>query len=69
VAAKAVIDSKFTMQRQRGQWFPDRFGADAMATYHPAYLFRLDGEARAAATAALEADLTAARERLSFART
>src|SRR5437870_10952087 len=42
VAAKAVIDPKFTMQRQRGHWFPGHFGAEATATYHPAYLFRLD---------------------------
>jgi DNA polymerase len=64
VAAKAVIDPKFTMTRQRGQWFPTRFSAEAIATYHPAYVFRLSGDARAAATAALEADLRLARERL-----
>jgi DNA polymerase len=64
VAAKAVIDPKFTMTRQRGQWLPTRFDADALATYHPAYLFRLDGAARETAMAALEADLHTARERL-----
>lgn len=67
VAAKAVIDPGFTMTRQRGQWFPSRFGAQAAATYHPAYLFRLDGPAREAATAALEADLQAAAARLDAA--
>jgi DNA polymerase len=65
VAAKAVIDPAFTMTRQRGQWLPTRFGAEALATYHPAYLFRLQGEARDSAMAALEADLRAARERLT----
>jgi uracil-DNA glycosylase len=64
VAAKVVIDPKFTMTRQRGQWLPTRFGADALATYHPAYLFRLDGAVRETAKAALEADLRAARERV-----
>jgi len=64
VAAKAIIDPQFTMNRQRGQWLPTRFGAEALATYHPAYLFRLQGDARDAALAALEADLRAARERL-----
>jgi uracil-DNA glycosylase len=64
VAAKAVIDPKFTMTRQRGQWFSTRFGADALATYHPAYLFRLTGEERDAAIAAMEADLRLARGRL-----
>jgi DNA polymerase len=67
VAAKAVIDPKFTMTRQRGQWFPTRFGAQALATYHPAYIFRLTGEAREAATTALEADLRLAKERLKEA--
>lgn len=64
VAAKAVIDPGFTMTRQRGQWLPTRFGIDALATYHPAYLFRLQGDARAEALAALEADLRSAGERL-----
>src|SRR5713226_2381028 len=64
VAAKAVIDPTFTMTRQRGQWLPSRFGADALATYHPAYLFRLQGEARDTALAALVTDLRAARERV-----
>jgi uracil-DNA glycosylase family 4 len=65
VAAKAVIDPKFTMTRQRGEWHPTRFGAAGIATYHPAYVFRLSGADRDAATAAMEADLRAARERLS----
>src|SRR5438876_532638 len=65
VAAKAVIDPKFTMQRQRGQWLEGPGGAAALATYHPAYLFRLDGEARAEATAALEVDLRTAGARLA----
>jgi uracil-DNA glycosylase family 4 len=64
VAAKAVIDPKFAMTRQRGQWFPTRFGADAIATYHPAYVFRLSGEDRESAVAAMEADLSAANARL-----
>lgn len=64
VAAKAVIDPKFTMTRQRGQWFPTRFGAQSIATYHPAYVFRLTGEDREAALAAMEAGLRAAREQL-----
>jgi DNA polymerase len=65
VAAKALIDPKFSLQRQRGQWLPGPFGAETMATFHPAYLFRLEGEARDAATAALDADLRAVRARLA----
>lgn len=67
VAAKAVIDPKLTMTRQRGQCLPTRFGADALTTFHPAYLLRLQGEARDTAMAALETDLRAARARLSGA--
>ena len=57
------------MTRQRGQWFPTRFGAQATATYHPAYVFRLNGEAREATIEALAADLRSARLRLEEART
>jgi DNA polymerase len=64
VAAKALIDPKFSLTRQRGQWLPGPFGAAAMATFHPAYLFRLEGEARDVATAALETDLCTVRARL-----
>jgi uracil-DNA glycosylase family 4 len=64
VAAKVVIDPQFGMQRQRGQWYPTRFQAEALATYHPAYVFRLTGEARDAALTALGTDLSAARRKL-----
>jgi uracil-DNA glycosylase family 4 len=64
VAAKALIDPNLSIQRQRGQWLPGPFGAAAMATFHPAYLFRLEGEARDVTTAALDADLRAVRARL-----
>lgn len=64
VAAKALLDPKLSLQRQRGLWLPGPLGTAAMATFHPAYLFRLEGEARDAATAALDADLRAVRARL-----
>jgi DNA polymerase len=64
VAAKALLDPRFVMQRSRGAWFPLAGDAMGSATYHPAYLYRLDGEARDAAFAALREDLSAARARL-----
>jgi DNA polymerase len=69
VAAKALLDPGFVMQRQRGHWFPLPSGASGSATYHPAYVFRLDGATRDEATAALAADLRAARRRLDEAET
>lgn len=64
VAAKAVIDPKFSLTRQRGQWSSTRFHAEGIATYHPAYVFRLSGADRDAAIAAMEADLRAAKARI-----
>jgi uracil-DNA glycosylase len=40
-AAKAVIDKKFKITEQRGQWFKGPNGEDAIATFHPSYLLRL----------------------------
>jgi uracil-DNA glycosylase family 4 len=61
VAAKALIDPRFAMQRQRGEWFSLLGGIEATATYHPAFLYRLQGDALAKATASLADDLRAAR--------
>jgi DNA polymerase len=67
VAAKALLDPRFVMQRQRGAWFPLSSGAMGSATYHPAFLYRLEGDARDEAFAALREDLRAARARLETA--
>lgn len=64
VAGKALIDPRFAMLRQRGQWVTLPSGAQATATYHPAYLYRLSGTALDDASLALENDLRAARQRL-----
>lgn len=64
VAARVLIDPHFVMGRDRGRWREGLGGAAALATYHPAYLLRLDGNRRDAALSTLVADLTMARQRL-----
>lgn len=68
VAAKALIDPRFAMLRQRGGWVTLQSGAHATATYHPAYLYRLSGTALDDASLALADDLHAARLRLGESR-
>jgi len=63
VAAKALIRPDFIMKRERGQWteppaitrFP--WLQAISATYHPAYLLRLQGEAREVAMEQFRGDL------------
>ncbi|WP_026370064.1 UdgX family uracil-DNA binding protein [Kallotenue papyrolyticum] len=47
-AAKAVIGKDFRLSEQRGQWFAGPNGTEAMATFHPSYLLRLQANDRAA---------------------
>ncbi|MEM8530756.1 MAG: uracil-DNA glycosylase [Chloroflexota bacterium] len=41
VAAREVIDRKFKLAEQRGQWFDGPQGTRVIATWQPAYLMRL----------------------------
>jgi len=43
VAATTLIHPNFRMGDEHGCWFPGPSGARLMATYHPAYLLRLQG--------------------------
>src|SRR5262249_11089790 len=45
-AAAAIIRKGFKLSQERGQWFAGPAGAQGMATYHPAYVLRLEGEAQ-----------------------
>jgi len=47
-AAAAIIRKGFKLSQERGQWFPGPAGAQTMATYHPAYVLRLEGDAQEA---------------------
>jgi DNA polymerase len=42
-AAKSFLGPKFSITRQRGQWFPGPRGIALIATFHPAYILRMTG--------------------------
>lgn len=65
VAGRALVDAEFKITRQRGQWFHDeRFGADVIITWHPAYILRQEGESYQARVAEAVSDFQAVFERL-----
>lgn len=43
VPSKALIGKAFAMGANRGNWFTTVAGIPALATYHPAYILRLEG--------------------------
>lgn len=43
LAANALIHRNFRMTREHGQWFNGASSKMLMATYHPAYILRLEG--------------------------
>ncbi len=43
LAANALIHRNFRMTREHGEWFSGAAGKKLMATYHPAYILRLEG--------------------------
>ncbi|HEX2923941.1 MAG TPA: uracil-DNA glycosylase [Chloroflexota bacterium] len=43
LAANALIHRNFRMTQEHGQWFSGPSGKKLMATYHPAYILRLEG--------------------------
>jgi len=47
-AAAALIKKGFKLSQERGHWFPGPAGSRAMATFHPAYALRLEGDDREA---------------------
>lgn len=51
-AAKALIDKKFKITQQRGQWFDGPNRIAVLATFHPSYLIRLRANDAAAYEAA-----------------
>ena len=67
-AANAVIRRGFRIMHERGQWFETRYVRYAMATLHPAYILRQEGEAYDAARANLVADIGAARRKVIEAK-
>jgi uracil-DNA glycosylase len=45
VAGKALVDPKFKITQQRGEWYTDTLlGVDVLITWHPSYILRQVGE-------------------------
>ena len=67
-AANAIIRRGFRLMQERGQWFETRYVRYAMATLHPAFILRQEGEAYEAARRNLVADIAAARQKVIEAK-
>ena len=63
-AAKSFLGPKFSITKQRGQWFDGPNGTPVIATFHPAYILRLTGGEVEATKRLVWADLKALRTRL-----
>ncbi len=67
-AASAIIHKGFKMMQERGQWFESKYTRYAMATLHPAYILRQQGDDYEASRRTLVADIAAARQKVIEAR-
>jgi DNA polymerase len=63
-AAKSFIGDRFSITKQRGQWFEGPGGIPLIATFHPAYLLRMTGGELTAVKRLVWEDLKAVRARL-----
>jgi DNA polymerase len=63
-AGRAIVGKDFKMTRDRGQWLSTTAGTPTLATYNPAYVLRLEGDARERAEAEVVMDLASMRDRL-----
>lgn len=60
-SANAIIHRNFKLMQERSQWFETKYVKYAMATLHPAYILRQEGDAYDAGRRALVEDIAAAR--------
>ncbi len=63
-AAKSFMGEKFSITRQRGQWFVGPYDIPTIATFHPAYILRQTGGELVAMKRLVLADLKAVRAKL-----
>jgi DNA polymerase len=63
-AAKSFMGERFSITKQRGQWFDGPLGIPVTATFHPAYILRQTGGAMTEVKRLVYGDLKAVRERL-----
>jgi DNA polymerase len=67
-SANAIIHRNFRITQERGGWYESKYAPHAMASWHPAYILRLEGEAYDRAKEELTNDVEAARKRVIQAR-
>lgn len=60
VPSKALIGKTFAMGANRGNWYTTSAGIPALATYHPAYILRLEGDDEERTRALVTRDLVSA---------
>ncbi len=63
-AAKSFMGERFSITKQRGQWYEGPLGTPVIATFHPAYILRQTGGAMTEVKRLVFADLKAVRGRL-----
>ena len=63
-AAKSFMGERFSISKQRGQWFEGPAATPIMATFHPAYILRMTGGAMTEVKKLVWNDLKAVRTRL-----
>lgn len=64
-AAKSFMGEKFSITKQRGQWFDGPSGIPVIATFHPAYILRQTGGAMTEVKKLVWSDLKRVRARLA----
>jgi uracil-DNA glycosylase len=67
-SANAIIKKGFKITQERGQFFSSKYARYAIASLHPAYILRQQGEAYDAARAYLVQDIEAARKKVIEAK-
>jgi uracil-DNA glycosylase len=63
-AAKSFMGEKFSITRQRGQWFDGPNAIPTIATFHPAYILRQTGGELTGMKRLVFADLKAVKSKL-----
>jgi DNA polymerase len=64
-AAKSFLGERFSITKQRGQWFEGPLGIPLLASFHPAYILRQTGGAMTEVKRMVWADLKQVRDRLA----
>ncbi|BDE05511.1 uracil-DNA glycosylase [Vulcanimicrobium alpinum] len=64
-AAKSFMGERFSITKQRGQWFEGPLGTPVIATFHPAYILRQTGGAMTEVKRLVWNDLKQVRDRLN----